>query len=105
LFPNQEAIGGDALRGMVVESTPPSALVMAETKFLLKFQTIVFDTHRNLAISTVASSETISSSLDNQCLVGFSSSSGHPISSHSCGRRSAEEIGKHSHLCPHPGRE
>src|SRR3954469_14521666 len=42
-FGDQEAIGGDAQTGMVVEAAPAAALVVPEPKFLLEVLVVAFD--------------------------------------------------------------
>src|SRR3954464_15538870 len=42
-FGDQEAIGGDAQTGMVVEAAPAAALVVPEPKLLLEVLVVAFD--------------------------------------------------------------
>src|SRR3954470_6795871 len=42
-FGDQEAIGCDAKRGVMVEATPAAALVVPEPKFLLEVLVVAFD--------------------------------------------------------------
>jgi hypothetical protein len=40
---DQESVGGDAERGVVMESSPASSLEMGETEFALEFPLVAFD--------------------------------------------------------------
>jgi len=70
-----------------METSPPSAFVVAEPHFLLEFLIVSFR-QRSFVMSTSRSNCTPSGSVENQYLVGSASSCGHSISSHSSGRGS-----------------
>ena len=40
---DQESVGGDAERGVVMESSPASSLEMGEAEFALEFLIVAFD--------------------------------------------------------------
>ena len=47
-FGDQEAVGGDAKRGVVMEASPAATLIVAEAEFLLEVLVVALDTPAQL---------------------------------------------------------
>jgi len=85
-FGEEESVGGDAQRGVMVKATPPSSLVMAEPKFLLEVLVVPLDPPAQLGGVHQARRLMFSGSVDRKYFVGSGSSAGHSIRHHSSGR-------------------
>ena len=82
---DQESIGGDAERGVVMESSPASPFELGEAEFALEFLIVAFDAPAQFEVSTSTSIGVSSGRVESQYLVGSRSPSGHSISNHSNG--------------------
>ena len=84
---DQEAVGGDAQCGVMVEAAPPPALfIIAQAKFLLELPIIALDAPAQLC--------QIDQTIEGGVLVGSVSSSGHSIRSPSSARNSLSKLSR-----------
>ena len=83
---DQESVGGYAECGVMMESAPASALVMAKTEFLLEVLVIAFDAPAQLGGVDQEFAAGIGEWSDGQYLVGSASPAGRWIQRHSSDR-------------------
>src|SRR5260221_3586105 len=85
---DQESVGRDAQRGVVVEAAPSTALEVAEPDLLLEFLIVTFDTPPQLCeVDQALQSDALRKGRE-PVFVGALSPLGHSINSHSSGRGS-----------------
>jgi len=82
---DQEPVGGDAQRGVVVEAAPTAPLVVPEAEFLLQFLVVALDPPAQLGAVDQLGEGDVIGQVDSQYLVGSASPSGHSTSNHSSG--------------------
>src|SRR5271163_5271538 len=74
---DQESIGGDAERGVVMESSPAAPFEVGEAEFALEFLIVAFDAPAQFRGIDENFDRSVSGKVESQYLVGSRSSSGH----------------------------
>ncbi len=85
---DEEAVGGNAQRGMMVKAAPAAAFVVAKPEFLLEVLVIALDPPAPLGLPDEVGQEVSAGRVENQYLVGSASPFGHSIRHHSSARGS-----------------
>ncbi len=83
---DQESVGGDGERGVMVEASPAAAFVVTEADLLLELLIVRSMRQRSLAWSTRSASVVSRGKVESQYLIGSLSPCGHSTRNHSSGR-------------------
>jgi hypothetical protein len=84
-FGDQESVGSDCQRGVVMKATPASPFIMSKPEFLLQFLIVALDPPAQLCHMDDSRSGISAGRVASQYLVGSASPEGHSIKHHSSG--------------------